>query len=107
MAACPAAGAGSGRDDARATGGRLLVEPGREIALAEAGDDRDDQLVLALGPRGDLERRVKRGTGADADEDALLAAEHARVLRGLLVRDLDDLVVDLRVQDRRDESRAD
>ena len=38
----------------------VLVQHGRQVALAELGDDHDDRLAGVLGPRGDLERRPTR-----------------------------------------------
>src|SRR5690625_1965762 len=83
------------------------VQRGGEVALAEVRDDDDDRLALGLRTCGDLERRGDGRTGGDAREDALLGGEPARRLDGLVEVDVDDLVVDLGVEDLRDEVRAD
>ena len=51
------------------------------------------------GQGGDLPRGGERGPGGDADEQALLDGGAAGELDGLAGVDVDDLVVDARVED--------
>src|SRR5215208_6628215 len=63
----------------------------RQIPLARIGDDEYDQVVFAEAARqlqGRAEVRARRA----AAEDALFAAEPARELKRIPVRDVDNLV---------------
>src|SRR5947208_1711225 len=91
----------------RAPRGLFGEERRREVALAEVGQDRDDQLPRVLGAFGHLDRAGDRGAAGDAAEHALLAGQPARHLEGFLVADDDNFVDDLGVEDVGDEPRAD
>src|SRR5205823_5862196 len=71
------------------------------------GDDRHNELPGVLRTRRDLERREGDRSGRDAGENSLLARETPGCRDRLIVRDANDLVVDRRVEDRRDEAGAD
>ncbi len=68
---------------------------------------RHDQLARHLRPPRHLQRRRQRRAGTDADGDSLLPREPARPCEALVVRDLDDLVGEAHVHDRRHEAGAD
>ena len=65
------------------------------------------RLPSFSGRCGDLDRGGERGAGRDADEQALLGGGPAGPLHGGRGVDVDDLVVDRRVEDLRHEVGAD
>ena len=73
---------------------QVLVQRGRQVALAERRDDHDDVLAGGLGARGDLQRGPDGRTRRDADEDAVLRADVARGRDRVGELDVDDLVDD-------------
>jgi hypothetical protein len=85
----------------------VLVQRGREVALAERGDDHDDVLAGGLGTRRDLQRSPDRRARRDADEDALGGRDLAGDADRVVELDVDDLVDDVLVEDLRDEVRTD
>jgi hypothetical protein len=54
-----------------------------------------------------LTAACQRGTRRDADRDAFEPRDEAGIFEGLVVRDLHDLVIDRRIEDRRHETGAD
>src|SRR6478736_5226558 len=91
----------------RPPGQEVGVQDGGEVALAERRDDHDDQLPGVLGALAELDRGVHGGAGGDADEQPLLLRGPARDGDGGVGVHVDDLVVDVGVEDLRDEVRPD
>src|SRR5579875_1616807 len=85
---------------------QTLEKRRREVTLTEARDDHDDGLAGRLRGGGDLRSSSGRRPRGDADEQTLLGGRLAGPLQCLLEVDVDDLVVDLRVQDLRHEVRT-
>ena len=84
-----------------------LEERGAQVALPGVGQHGDDGLAGVLGPLREPYRHRDRRAARDAREDALLAAQPARVGDGLLVADLLDRVDERQVEHLRHEARAD
>src|SRR6478609_4142477 len=83
-----------------------LEEDGGQVALTERGDDDDDRLALVLLALGHLDGGRDGSARADADEQTLLGRGAPGPLHGRLGVDVDDLVVELGVEDLRDEVGA-
>src|SRR5579885_1119196 len=84
-----------------------LEQRGREIPLGKIGQYRDDAFARHLRSLPDLDRGGKRGTRGDTDRHALEPRHLSRGLDRGVVADADDLVDELGVEDRRNESSAD
>src|SRR4051812_44820537 len=76
----------------------LGIERRAEVALAEIGQDDDDELSGAVRPLRYLNGGVHRGAATDPAEDALFARQAARHGERVVARHLDDLVDDIDVQ---------
>mmetsp|Transcript_5939 Transcript_5939/g.14424 ORF Transcript_5939/g.14424 Transcript_5939/m.14424 type:complete len:281 (-) Transcript_5939:438-1280(-) len=74
-----------------------LEQHGGEIPLAKGRDDADHHLVLGLVPLGDLDGGDGGGARGDADHEALLGGHAPGHDDGVVARDLDDLIDDVRV----------
>ena len=85
----------------------LRKQRGGIVAVAAVGQQRHDDLPLVFRQFRERDRAPERGARRDPDRDAFLPREELRRLEGGLVRRLDDLVIDLRVQHRRHEAGAD
>src|ERR1700675_3746617 len=86
---------------------QVSEEGGAQVALAERGDDHDDELARALAPAPHFHGGPDGRAGRDADEEAFFTRRAAGRREGVVVLHPDDLVVDLRVEDLGDEARAD
>src|SRR5438034_2489615 len=86
---------------------QIGVESGAQVALAEVGDDDDDELPRALAAARDFHGSPERRAGGDADEEPVLARRAAGHREGIVVLHADDFVVDLRVEHLGNEARAD
>src|SRR5271166_6492218 len=75
-----------------------------EVTLARIATDRYDRLPCELGSRRDLKGGMDVRSRGDADEHAFLARRAPRHRDRVFVRDADDLVVNLRVEDLRYEA---
>ena len=80
---------------------------GREVAVAGIGEEDDDGLALIFRTLGQLNCCVERRAGGNADQNALFSADEPAVCKRVLVRNGDDLVIDLRVEHIGDKARAD
>ena len=79
----------------------------RQIAVAGIRKQSYDVLSFKLWAPCKLDRCEERSTGRDADEDAFRLTELAAILEGILVRHLDDFVVNLRIERLRHKARPD
>ena len=79
----------------------------RDVALAEARDDHDDQLAVVLRPLADFDRGRRSRPRRRARRACPPRRRPGGPTDGGLGVDVDDLVVDRAVEDLRDEVRAD
>src|SRR6478609_13704 len=81
----------------------ICVQNRGEVALAERRHNHHDQLSFVLRASRDLDCRVDRGAGGDADQEALALGRVAGHRHGGLGVHVDDLVIDGPVEDLGDE----
>src|SRR5258708_3409159 len=109
----PTSGAGwrcarfSASASVRSIRSETFEERRREIALGKGRDDGDDHLSNHLRARAYLERGSDGRAGRDTYGNAFKPRCLTRGLECGLVRDGDDLVDDLPIENGRNEARAD
>ena len=96
--------------DLRGQGQRFLAkrieQDAGQVALAEAGQDDDDQLAGVLRARGYLERGTTAAPEQMPTKRPSSSGRRRAMAMRLVVGDLDDFVDELGVEDAGDESRA-
>src|SRR5438094_462302 len=85
----------------------LLEQRRRKVALAGAGDDRDQHFALVFGTIGHLIGGAESGARGDAAQDALLLGRTAGPFEGVVVADANHVVNVFHVQVVGDEAAAD
>jgi len=83
------------------------VKRGREIALAEVGQDDDDSLAFILRPASNLQGGPSSGSATGAAEQAFASGKLSSDINRVFILDLDHFVDDFDVEDVRYETRAD